>query len=428
MVREGYKQTEIGVIPVEWEVFSVEELIKNNIIDKPLDGNHGNIHPKGCDYVSEGIPFIMASDIINGKVDLTTCYYIRKSQADTLQKGFSLTGDVLLTHKGTVGNTAIVPNLNVPYLMLTPQVTYYRVKEYNVLSNYYLRYSIDGKIVLDQILSIASSGATRAYIGITQQRSLYIPIPSLAEQEAIAEALSDTDEWIDSLEQLIAKKRLIKQGAMQELLTPKEGWEEVVLDNIVVQNGLIRGPFGGALKKESFVNQGYKVYEQKNAIYKTVELGKYYVERSKFEELKRFEVLSGDFILSCSGTIGKIFQIPVDAQKGIINQALLIMRLDSSKIFSDYFSHIFQSNIIQNKIIDDTQGGAMKNLVGMIDFRQTKIPKPTSLQEQERIATILSDMDIEIEQLGEQLDKAKQIKQGMMQELLTGRVRLVPTH
>lgn len=124
-VKQGYKKTEVGVIPEDWECTTVEQLFRGGLIEKPLDGNHGNIHPKSGDFVSSGIPFVMANNLKGGNVDLESCAFIRKEQADSLQKGFSKQGDVLLTHKATIGHTAVVGAIPFEYIMLTPQVTYY---------------------------------------------------------------------------------------------------------------------------------------------------------------------------------------------------------------------------------------------------------------------------------------------------------------
>ncbi len=132
--NEPQKQTEIGPVPESWEVVTVQDLVDRDILDKPIDGNHGEIHPKVSDFVPEGIPFIMASDLKGGLVDLKTCNFLTKERADRLRKGFSLPGDVLISHKATIGETAIVPEVE-HYVMLTPQVTYYRVLDRDALSN-----------------------------------------------------------------------------------------------------------------------------------------------------------------------------------------------------------------------------------------------------------------------------------------------------
>lgn len=202
-----------------------------------------------------------------------------------------------------------------------------------------------------------------------------------------------------------------------------DDWEVKTLENICVPQGIVRGPFGGALKKSMFVKIGYKVYEQRNAIYKNITDGEYYIDEPKFNEMNRFAVKANDYIISCSGTIGKIYKIPENFKKGIINQALLKLTIDEKVIFSDFFRVYFESNYFQNRIIDDTQGGAMKNLVGMEKFRKTCFPIPP-LAEQQRIAKALSDVDSLISTTEKLIQKKKNIKQGTMQNLLTGKKRL----
>jgi type I restriction enzyme S subunit len=194
-------------------------------------------------------------------------------------------------------------------------------------------------------------------------------------------------------------------------------WDISTISDCVESNGLIRGPFGGALKKEFFVPSGYKVYEQKNAIYKSIELGQYYIDKEKFVELSRFQIKANDFIVSCSGTIGRIYLIPKQHKEGVINQALLIIRINSSKCCRAFFEHCFNSDWFQAKIIDGTQGGAMKNLVGMAEFKMSTFPSPP-LEEQKAIAQVLSDFDNLIDGLERLIAKKRSIKEGVMQELL----------
>ena len=201
-----------------------------------------------------------------------------------------------------------------------------------------------------------------------------------------------------------------------------EDWEVKRFESITQDKGLIRGPFGGTLKKEIFVESGYKVYEQQNAIYKSSELGEYYITEEKFKELERFSVQIDNFIVSCSGTIGRIYRIPENFQKGIINQALLLIKINPKVIKYDFFNYIFESEVIQRKILE-VQGGAMKNLVGMSEIRKVKFPIPP-LPEQKAIADCLSTWDKGIEKLSALITSKKEQKKGLMQQLLTGKKRL----
>jgi type I restriction enzyme, S subunit len=235
-----WKSCELGLIPANWKIKSVDDLIAEEIIEKPLDGNHGGIHPKGSDFVEAGIPFIMASDVNNGKVDLIKCKFITKAQADKLQKGFSKTGDVLLTHKASLGRTALVPNIGTPYIMLTPQVTYYRIKNKMKFSNFFLKYYFDSPSFQGILHNHGSSGSTRAYIGITAQRDLPVLFPPLPEQKSIAEVLSSLDDKIDllhrqnkTLEQMA--ETLFRQWFVEDA---EDDWEVVSIGDFVKTNAI----------------------------------------------------------------------------------------------------------------------------------------------------------------------------------------------
>ncbi|MBC7876956.1 MAG: restriction endonuclease subunit S [Anaerolineales bacterium] len=215
----------------------------------------------------------------------------------------------------------------------------------------------------------------------------------------------------------------VRKGYKQtEIGIIPEDWSSITLEEVTTR--LVRGPFGGALKKAFFVERGYKVYEQRNAIYETTEIGNYYIDLIKYKELERFRVQSGDFIVSCAGTIGRIFQIPKEAPEGVINQALLKISINSETIKESFFLTNFKSQSFQERIKENSHGGAMQNLVGMDVFRKTLFFLPPTLAEQEAIAEALSDADALIESLETLLTKKRQVKQGAMQELLTGKRRL----
>lgn len=178
----------------EWKVYSVQELIDSGMLEEPMDGNHGGIHPKTSDYVSSGVPFVMANNLSNGKVDYDNCAFISEQQAATLRKGFAHPGDVLLTHKATIGRTAIVGD-EYDTIILTPQVTYYRVK-YGI-SNRYLKYYFDSSEFQKTLSNWAGSGSTRAYLGITAQKKLPIVLPPMEIQRKMASILKSLDEKIE---------------------------------------------------------------------------------------------------------------------------------------------------------------------------------------------------------------------------------------
>lgn len=178
----------------KWNTYTVQQLIDMGMIEPPMDGNHGAIHPKASDYVSNGVPFIMANDLENGKVNYQGCAFITKAQAATLRKGFSKPGDVLLTHKATIGRTAIVSD-EYNTIILTPQVTYYRVIK--GLNRRYLKYYFDSSAFQQLFSNWAGAGSTRAYLGITAQRKLPIIVPPIEIQDAIADICGSFDDKIE---------------------------------------------------------------------------------------------------------------------------------------------------------------------------------------------------------------------------------------
>lgn len=178
----------------EWTTYTVQELIDKEMLEPPMDGNHGEIHPKTTYYVKSGVPFIMANNLINGKVDYSNCAFITNKQASTLKKGFAHPGDVLLTHKATIGRTALV-GTEYDTIILTPQVTYYRVKR--GISNLYLKYYFDSNEFQQTLANWAGSGSTRAYLGITAQRKLPVVLPPLEIQTKIAEFGRILDDKIE---------------------------------------------------------------------------------------------------------------------------------------------------------------------------------------------------------------------------------------
>jgi type I restriction enzyme S subunit len=189
-------------------------LIEDGAIAEIQDGNHGDKHPTSKDYVEDGIPFLMASDIGNdGMADLDHCKFIPQSLADSLRIGFAREGDVLLTHKGSVGRVAVVPPIS-NYIMLTPQVTYYRVQP-SRLSNRFLSFAFRHPDFQQRMVSL-SAQSTRPYIGITAQRQLHVFLPLVTTQRKIASILSAYDDLIENNTRRIAILEAMAQAIYRE--------------------------------------------------------------------------------------------------------------------------------------------------------------------------------------------------------------------
>lgn len=176
---------------------SIGELIQSGDILGIQDGNHGNDHPKASDYVGHGIPFVMASDLTNGSINLDQCKNLKKELADKLRIGFSKPGDILLSHKGTVGLVAVTPEVT-DYIMLTPQVTYYRVKDGGRLRSKFLEIYFRSQS-FQRSLKALSAQSTRAYIGITSQKKMNVPLPLDWQQDEIIHLWGCMEETKDRI-------------------------------------------------------------------------------------------------------------------------------------------------------------------------------------------------------------------------------------
>ena len=224
-VRKGYKQTEIGIFPNDWEIKKIGDVAE-------LFGRIGFRGYTVNDIVKEGYGAITISpsNMQNETINFKKCTYISWFKYEESPEIKIYNGDILLVKTGsTFGKSALVENLNEK-ATINPQIVVFKKLKIN---NILLSKIISNPIVQEQINSSIVGGA----IPTLSQRlvlNFKIPLPpTLQEQNAIANALSDTDTWINSLEQLLAKKRQIKQGAMQELLQPKEGWELKKLGEIL---------------------------------------------------------------------------------------------------------------------------------------------------------------------------------------------------
>ena len=186
-----------------------------------------------------------------------------------------------------------------------------------------------------------------------------------------------------------------------------------MLDN---KDGIRRGPFGSALKKEYFIKDGpYVVFEQQNAIYERFNT-RYRITEEKYQELIKFSISPGDFIMSGAGTIGKIARVPVGVESGVFNQALIRFRLNKKLVSPDYFLQLMRSEPMQKRLTSANPGSAITNLVPMSELKKWNIRVP-DLVEQKHIAKLLSTIDIAIASNQRKLDSLKSVKKALMQKI-----------
>lgn len=261
--------------------------------------------------------------------------------------------------------------------------------------------------------------------------SIAIKIPKNSEQTAIAEVLSDVDDLIVSLQKLITKKKAIKQGAMQKLLTGKRrlpGFSGEWIETNLAKKSKLKARIGWqGLTTAEYLDHGF-AYLVTGTDFK---IGKIdwnnccFVDKARYEQDSNIQIKNKDLLITKDGTIGKIAYVSHLDSPATLNSGVFVVRpINASAYVSEFVYHIMNSFIFE-EFLSKLAAGSTINHLYQKDFIGFTFRTPQDLKEQVAIAQVLSDMDTEIEQLEKKLSKYQKIKQGMMQELLTGRIRLI---
>ncbi|MGJ8638130.1 MAG: restriction endonuclease subunit S [Opitutaceae bacterium] len=409
-LTKGYKQTEVGVIPEDWEEPKLGSVCK-------LINGRGF---KPYEWKDAGLPIIRIQNL-NGSDDFNYFdgHYAKKLEIKPKQLLFAWSGS---------RGTSFGPHIwNGPLGLLNYHTWKVQVNQ-QVIDEEFFLYALRQltKFIEDQ----AHGAAALVHVQKWEMETFKFPLPpTKAEQEAIAGALSDADAWIESLEQLIAKKRRIKEGASQALLTGNQrlpgftgDWEVKTLGEI--------GTFKNGLNKDStafghgspFVNL-MDVFGV-NAISESTHLG---LVASTKPDREIYNLRRGDVMFIRSSVKPSGVGLTAVIQNDLIDtvySGFLIRFRDNESMDLNYKRYCFYEESFRKEIIAASSSSANTN-INQNNLRLMSIQLPPTKAEQTAIAEILSEMDAELDALAGKLSKARQIKQGMMQELLTGKTRLV---
>ena len=298
-------------------------------------------------------------------------------------------GTVIMSFKLSIGKVSIATSK----LYTNEAIMGFIEKEEGTLVPEYLYYYLKG---------YKWEGANKAAMGMTLNKKTIaentISYPPIAEQEKIVSELDCLSGIIEKKKQQLKKLDNLAQSIFYEMFgDPVEndkGWETAKLKDSVIE--MFLGPFGSALKTECYVDKDASycmVYEQKHAIRKTLNLETHYINQSKYNELKRFEVHSGDFIMSCRGTIGEIYRLPNDAPMGIIHPSVMKIRIKED-IYNPIFFNRLLSRIIKNETtsgncvqmaITAKELGARKPILPPLKIQQDFASKIESIEKQKEL-------------------------------------------
>jgi len=403
LVLQNQKTTAVGLLPLDWEVKSIRDVcvLINGRGFKPFE------------WKKEGLPIIRIQNL-NGSIDYNYYdgLYDKKIEVEN--------GQLLFAWSGSRG-TSFGPHIWFGSKALLNYHTWKIVINEDKIDKSYFNHAL--KVLTKYIEENAHGASALVHTQKWEMEGFQFPTPpTKAEQATIATALSDADALISSLEKFIAKKRNIKQGAMQKLLEPKEGWEVKKLGEV------LKGIQLGGNYPNSEVISDFPLIKMGN-----IQRG--YISTSKIEYIisdffpeKRDKLNFGDVLFNTRNTlelVGKVSIWKDELEIAYFNSNLMRFEFSQEYISSNYFMNsIFNTQNIISKLKDIATGTTSVAAIYTRDLIKLEISIP-SKQEQTRIATILSDMDTEITALEIKLEKYKKVKLGMMQNLLTGKIRLV---
>jgi type I restriction enzyme S subunit len=404
---EGFKNTDAGIIPIDWDAPVLSEIsdFENGkaheqfIDDKgdfivvnskfiSQDGRVAKYSKANLSPLAKGDIAIVMSDIPNGKA-LAKCFSVDKENRYTLNQRIGC------------------------------------IKPFEEIDNDYLFYKLNRNKYF--LAFDSGSGQTN----LKKSEILACPValpPTKAEQTAIATAIRDADKLITQLEKLLTKKRNIKTGAMQELLKPKEGWEERTLHQLADDKKELFDD-GDWIEAEHITDNGIRIIQTGNigvGCYVEKENKKYIFEKS-FYKLKCKLLMEGDLLICrLAEPAGRACVLPNIGESKIVTSVdVTIFRPRPEVANRVFLANLFSTSDWFNKVTERV-GGTTHKRISRSALGKITISVP-GITEQNKIAKILSDLDNEIQEIEKQLEKQKMMKQGMMQSLLTGKIRLINT-
>lgn len=412
-MKSGYKMTEVGVIPEDWEV---KELSSISAIKS------GKRLPKGSLVTSSktSYPYIRVIDMNMGYLNLSNIMYVPENVQPMISKYIISKNDIYISVAGTLGLVGKIPE-ELDGANLTENAN--RITEIQCNRDYLMYYMMSP--LIQNVIEAERTIGAQPKLAFQRIRDFYIVLPrDNREQTAIAAALSDVDSLISALTKKIEKKKAIKQGLMQQLLTGKkrlsgfnDKWKSMLLGDIAeVKDGTHQTP--------QYVKSGGKpFYSVENVTADDFKNVKHISLEEHKALTSNYRIEKGDVLMTRIGSIGCCKYVDWDVDASFyVSLALLKINEKYDSKFISYLSNIksFKEEVMLNSLVF-----AIPQKINLGNISLIKVYIPTSKAEQTAIANILSDCDSEIAALEEKRDKYKEIKQGMMQQLLTGKIRLI---
>lgn len=280
----------------------------------------------------------------------------------------------------------------------------------------YLRFYLKRAL---KLIESKTSFVTVKHLSAKELNGLKLNLPCMEDQQRISKQLSILELVIRKNKKVLklfdelVKARFVEMfGTIYDKKFDMKTLPDIVSSD---KNSIKRGPFGGALKKEDFLEDGYMVYEQRHAIHEDFEYAKYYVSPEKYESMIGFKVVPGDLIISCSGTLGRIAEVPMGAKEGIINQALLKISLNKDIMNNQFFIYQFRCKEIQDMLFGISRGSGIANMPSMNEVKAFKFICPP-LELQNQFASFVQEIDKSRSRIQKSLEASQELFDSLMQE------------
>lgn len=400
-------------------------MVRIDTIAEILNGDRSAKYPSGNDFKLSGIPFINAGHLNSGSIDFSNMDYISEEKYNQLSGAKIQPNDILLCLRGSLGKYAFASFYGgAP----ASSIAIIRSKS-NLVDAEYLLHIVSSSIFQSQI-NIENNGSSQPNLSASSVANFLIPLPTLDEQKKISEALSGVDDLIFTLEKQIVKKNAVKQGVMQELLSGKrrlKGFSKKWKSFNLMKGSKIKARIGWqGLKKSEYLDSGYAFlvtgtdFVDGRVKWDTC----HFVERERYNQDENIQIKNGDILVTKDGTLGKTAFVQGLTRPATLNSGVFVIRPLQNAYDPEFVYHILSSFIFK-EFLDKLSAGSTIVHLYQKDMGKFEFLLPPTLDEQKAIATILTEMDEEIKKLEEKYEKYTAIKQGMMEQLLTGKIRLV---
>ena len=429
-MKEGYKETPIGMIPKEWDVVKIKDI---------AEVKGGKRLPKGESLIESKTPYpyIRVSDMFMGGIKTEKILYVPVNIQPAIKRYTISKDDLFISVAGTLGLVGKIP-MDLDGANLTENAD----KLTNIKCNKDFLFQILMSDIIQNTIINECTWNAQPKLALTRIQQFEVPLPTDPEQSKIASILSTVDNKIDSINKRIEETQKLKQGLIQQLLTRgightrfkdsplgeiPESWEVVPLGNLRNKSdrySFTGGPFGSNLKAEHYTNEGVRIIQLQNIGEGSfLDESKVFTSKGKADELSSCNIFPDEIILAKMAPVARSCKIPNFHERYVMCSDGIRLSVDKNKFDNDFVFQALNSEYFLQSA-ESKSTGTTRARIGLNDLRKLPIAVPKNKQEQSKIASILSIVDDNVGSSLEKKTEYEKLKKGLMQQLLAGKIRV----